>query len=100
MRRVASIPFISGMLMSIRTSAGCSASTSSIASGPVDASPASSKQSIRRSTAWPAEGAATPAAGGSASLGVGQVEQHRLDPPVQVLLLAQPELGEDRVGVL
>ena len=38
---------------------------------------------------------------GSASLpAVAQEQQHRLDPAVDVLLLAQPELGEDRVGVL
>ena len=53
-RRVASIPFISGMLMSISTRAGCSLSTSSIASGPLAASPASSNPSIRRSTAFAA----------------------------------------------
>src|SRR6266567_528244 len=53
--RVASIPVISGMLMSISTRAGCSRSTSSIASGPLDASPANSKPSSRRSTARAAE---------------------------------------------
>ena len=29
-----------------------------------------------------------------------QVDQHRGDAAVEVLLLRQPELGEDRVGVL
>src|SRR5215472_2280232 len=48
---VASMPFIFGMLMSISTSAGCSRSTNSIASSPLDASPASSNPSSRRNTA-------------------------------------------------
>src|ERR1017187_2801496 len=53
--RVASIPLISGMLISISTRAGCSLSTSSIASRPLAASPTSSKASLRRRTAFAAE---------------------------------------------
>jgi len=55
MRRVASMPFMSGILMSISTSAGCSSSTSAVASGPLDASPASWKHATRLSTAFTAE---------------------------------------------
>ena len=40
-----------------------------------------------------------PGRGWSAPLD-GQEQQHRLDPPVDVGLLGQPELGEDRVDVL
>ena len=52
--RVASMPFICGMLMSISTSSGCSWSTSSIASWPLLASPASSNPARRRRTAFAA----------------------------------------------
>jgi hypothetical protein len=31
---------------------------------------------------------------------LGQVHQHRLDPPADLLLPRDPELGEDRVDVL
>src|SRR5271170_3191037 len=123
------MPFIPGMLMSISTSSGCSFSTRSMASAPLAASPASSKPSRRRSTALTAkrngawssttstgcepvtlsawhrprarrQGAATATMVGSASPALPQEHQHRLDPAVHVLLLAQAQLGEDRVGVL
>ena len=55
MRRVASIPFISGMLMSIRTSAGLSSSAMAMASDPLAASPASSNSGERRRTAFMAD---------------------------------------------
>src|ERR1700729_2153358 len=135
------------MLMSISTRAGCSRSTRSIASRPLDASPANSKPSRRRSTAraaarngaWssttsterglvtrsashgpPAPPPAPPPSFRPASplvpasrvlpassfrpastfLPLAEEDQHRLDPAVNVLLLRQPQLGEDRVGVL
>ena len=52
MVRVASIPFISGMLMSIRTSAGLSSSSSATASLPLAASPTNSNSAARFSTAF------------------------------------------------
>ncbi len=55
MRRVASIPFISGMLMSINTNAGCSSSANAMASAPLAASPARSNSGERRRTAFMAE---------------------------------------------
>src|ERR1700685_4113037 len=123
------MPSICGMLMSISTRAGLSSSASWTASVPVDASPASSKHSRRRSTAlaasrngaWssttrtecglltvPASHGCPGAAAGAATLGpvwsaplvLAEVDQHRLDPAVEILFLGQPELGEDRVGVL
>ena len=52
MVRVASIPFISGMLMSMSTRAGLSASSSEIASLPFAASPTSSNSAARLRTAF------------------------------------------------
>ncbi len=52
MVRVASIPFISGMLMSIRTRAGLSSSSRATASLPLAASPTSSNSAVRFSTAF------------------------------------------------
>ena len=49
--RVASIPFISGMLMSIKTNAGLSSCSSDTASVPFAASPTSSNSEVRFSTA-------------------------------------------------
>src|ERR1700722_16245000 len=130
MVRVASIPFISGMLMSIRTSAGLSSSSRKTASLPFAASPTSSNSKVRFSTAFMAalngawsstmrtegrsltcpfshgerpegRGGGTPAVVVlSSSAGIAQVNQDRLDSAVDVSLFGQAEFGEDGVGVL
>src|SRR6185437_7501213 len=135
MRRVASMPFISGMWMSIRIRAGLSVSTRPTASRPFLASPANSKPSSLRSTARAARrnGAwssttstdrglltvltgqvwhrgAGPARRVPSGLWCGQphrlrcvlvaeVDEDGLHPAVDVLLLGEAQLGEDRVGV-
>src|SRR3954465_12115796 len=123
------MPLMPGMLMSIRTRSGVSSATLSTDSSPVAASPTSSKPSARLSTmraarrkgAWSSttstrtvgsidrpSSSVTNRGGrmGPRGPGVGlaslpaQVEQDRLDPPVDVALLGEAELREDRVGVL
>ncbi len=54
-RRVASTPFIPGMLMSMSTRAGSSSAAMATASSPLVASPTRAKPSIRRTTALAAE---------------------------------------------
>src|SRR5258708_4721397 len=130
MVRAASIPFISGMLMSIRTSAGLSSSSRETASFPFAASPTSSNSVVRFSTAFMAarngawsstmrtegrsltcslshgEGLVHRGAGMhipvvvSPSRGVAQIDQDRFDTPIDVGLFGKAELGEDRIGVL
>src|SRR6202035_5453404 len=129
MRRVASTPFISGMLMSMSTRPGSSEVASSMASGPEAAALTSSNPSVRRSTARAAERNGTwsstnrtateeamtlevshravrrrrvvpPSVRGGHPPGLGEVDEDRLHAAVRVALLAQAELGEDRIGVL
>src|SRR5829696_2018367 len=132
MRRLASMPLMPGMLMSMRTSAGASSSASSSACSPLSASPTASNSGVaestaraaRRNGAWSSTiktrtGVPTPTLSRQGcrrppcrhqgrewwlppapTLALPQIEQHRLDPPMHVGLLGQPELGEHRVDVL
>src|SRR6187551_285932 len=97
-----------GILMSIRTRSGASSATRSNPSSPVSASPTIVKPSTRRSTPRAAmrngrESSTTrtrTSAATLATLTCREVDEHGRDAPVQVLLLGQPQLGEDGVGVL